>query len=118
MGVGGLATSLVKAGPHAVMLAPPRAGEWPMVDADKLTIFALATKNDELQRQLAQAQDRLVETAIEAGHLHARIEALEAQLAQAERDAGKAQASRVIETGFSVASLRPAPRVHETRKSA
>ena len=89
-----------------------------MVDADKLTIFALATKNDELQRQLAQAQDRLVETAIEAGHLHARIEALEAQLAQAERDAGKAQASRVIETGFSVASLRPAPRVHETRKSA
>jgi septal ring factor EnvC (AmiA/AmiB activator) len=86
-----------------------------MVDADKLTIFALATKNEELQRQLAQAQDRLVETAIEAGHLHARIEALEAQLAQAERDAGKAQASRVIETGFSVASLRPAPRVHEAR---
>ncbi|WP_336489713.1 hypothetical protein [Methylobacterium nigriterrae] len=43
-----------------------------MGDADKLTILVLATENAELRVQLAEAQDLLVETAIDAGHLHAR----------------------------------------------
>ncbi|WP_336491040.1 hypothetical protein [Methylobacterium nigriterrae] len=67
-----------------------------MGDADKLTILALATENAELRGQLADAQDLLVETAIDAGQMHARIEALEARLAQAERerDAWRAEAGR------------------------
>jgi Tfp pilus assembly protein PilN len=45
-------------------------------------LLALATENAELRQQLATAQDLLMETAIDAGHLHARIEAV-----QRERDA-------------------------------
>ena len=68
-----------------------------MGDADKLTILVLATENAELRVQLAEAQDLLVETAIDAGHLHARVEALEARLALAERerDAWRAEAQRL-----------------------
>lgn len=47
-------------------------------------LFALATENDELRQQLATAQDLLLETAIDAGQLHARIEAI-----PDERDAWK-----------------------------
>ena len=45
-------------------------------------LVALATENTELRRQLASAQDLLVETAIDAGELHARIEALQAELTE------------------------------------
>jgi hypothetical protein len=50
-------------------------------------LLALATENAELRGQLAQAQDMLVETAIDAGNLHALIEAI-----QIERDAWQAEA--------------------------
>ena len=50
-------------------------------------LLALATENAELRGQLAQAQDMLVETAIDAGNLHALIEAV-----QIERDAWQAEA--------------------------
>ena len=53
-------------------------------------LLALATENAELRQQLAAAQDMLMETAIDAGHLHARIEAV-----QAERDAWRAEVERV-----------------------
>ena len=57
-------------------------------DLDAL-LLALATENAELRQQLANAQDMLMETAIDAGHLHARIEAV-----QDERDAWRAEAER------------------------
>lgn len=50
-------------------------------------LLALATENAELRDQLAAAQDMLVETAIDAGNLHALIEAV-----QIERDAWQAEA--------------------------
>lgn len=53
-------------------------------------LLALATKNAELRAQLAAAQDMVMETAIDAGHLHARIEAV-----QDERDAWRAEAERL-----------------------
>ncbi|MCJ2097408.1 hypothetical protein [Methylobacterium sp. E-046] len=58
-------------------------------------LLALATENAELRQQLATAQDLLMETAIDAGHLHARIEAV-----QAERDVWREEAER--------AQVRPA----------
>ena len=53
-------------------------------------LLALATENAELRQQLANAQDMLMETAIDAGHLHARIEAV-----QDERDAWREEAERL-----------------------
>lgn len=53
-------------------------------------LLALATENAELRQQLATAQDLLMETAIDAGHLHARIEAV-----QDERDAWREEAERL-----------------------
>ena len=53
-------------------------------------LLALATENTELRQQLAAAQDMLMETAIDAGHLHARIEAV-----QDERDAWQEEAERL-----------------------
>ena len=53
-------------------------------------LLALAAENAELREQLASAQDMLVETAIDAGQLHARIEAV-----QAERDAWRAEAEQL-----------------------
>lgn len=50
-------------------------------------LLALATENAELRDQLATAQEMLVETAIDAGNLHALIEAV-----QSERDAWRAEA--------------------------
>ncbi|MCJ2064116.1 hypothetical protein MKK63_15540 [Methylobacterium sp. J-088] len=40
-------------------------------------LLVLATENAELRQQLAAAQDMLMETAIDAGHLHTRIEAVQ-----------------------------------------
>ena len=53
-------------------------------------LLALAIENTELRQQLAAAQDMLMETAIDAGHLHARIEAV-----QDERDAWQEEAERL-----------------------
>ncbi|MCJ2011500.1 hypothetical protein [Methylobacterium sp. J-076] len=50
-------------------------------------LLAVAAENADLRDQLATAQDMLVETAIDAGNLHALIEAV-----QAERDAWQAEA--------------------------
>ena len=74
-------------------------------------ILALATENAELRQQLAQAQDMLVDTAIDAGELHARIEALQAELAQTrvERDAWMAEAKRRRSNGRWRLMLRSRP---------
>ncbi|WP_425285035.1 hypothetical protein [Methylobacterium pseudosasicola] len=51
--------------------------------------MTLARENADLRQQLATAQDMLMETAIDAGNLHALIEAV-----QAERDALRGEAQR------------------------
>jgi predicted nuclease with TOPRIM domain len=68
-----------------------------MGDDNAGLLLALATENAELRQQLASAQDLLVETAIDAGQLHARIEALQAELAEvrARFDALRTEASRM-----------------------
>jgi uncharacterized coiled-coil DUF342 family protein len=43
-------------------------------------ILALATENAELRAALAEAQEHLVETAVDAGELHARVEELQSEL--------------------------------------
>lgn len=53
-----------------------------MSDSLPVLLLALATENDELRQQLATAQGLLLETAIDAGQLPVRIEAI-----QHERDA-------------------------------
>ncbi len=53
-----------------------------MSDVVAARLVAPATENAELREHLATAQDMLMETAIDAGHLHARIAAV-----QGERDA-------------------------------
>ncbi|MCJ2124168.1 hypothetical protein [Methylobacterium sp. J-077] len=50
-------------------------------------LVAIARENAELRQQLATAQDMLMESAIDAGNLHALIEAV-----QAERDAWREEA--------------------------
>ncbi|KST58307.1 hypothetical protein AO398_05650 [Methylobacterium sp. GXS13] len=62
-------------------------------------LLALATENAELRAQLAAAQDMLMETAIDAGHLHARIEAV-----QTERDSWRAEAERLARPGTATGS--------------
>ncbi|NEU15037.1 hypothetical protein G3T14_23635 [Methylobacterium sp. BTF04] len=54
----------------------------------------MATENAELRAQLAETQDQCVELAIDAGELHAEVEALRQDLleARAERDAWRAKA--------------------------
>ena len=52
-------------------------------------LLALAAENAGLRQQLTTAQDMLMETTIDAGHLHARIEAV-----QDERDAWRDEAER------------------------
>ncbi|MCJ2099254.1 hypothetical protein MKK82_10525 [Methylobacterium sp. E-046] len=63
----------------------------PAPDADRLT---LELEVAELRQQLAAAQDMLVETAIDAGQLHARIDSLQNELVRvrADRDAWRAAA--------------------------
>ena len=53
-------------------------------------LVALARENADLREQLALAQDMLMETAIDAGNLHALIEAV-----QSERDAWRQEAERL-----------------------
>ena len=53
-------------------------------------LLALARENADLRVQLASAQDMLVETAIDAGNLHALIEAT-----RTECDAWRAEVGRL-----------------------
>ena len=53
-------------------------------------LLTLAAENTDLRQQLATAQDMLMETAIDAGNLHALIEAV-----QAEQDAWRDEAERL-----------------------
>lgn len=64
-----------------------------MRDAD---VLALVIENGDLRAQLAEVQDQCVELAVDAGELHADLDALRARLAEAERDrdAWRAQAER------------------------
>jgi septal ring factor EnvC (AmiA/AmiB activator) len=59
--------------------------------------LAVVIENRELRQHLAETQEQCVELAVDAGELHAKIEALRAQLAQAERDrdAWRAEAEQV-----------------------
>ncbi|WP_264051562.1 hypothetical protein [Methylobacterium flocculans] len=48
--------------------------------------LAVVIENTELRQQLAESQDQCVELAVDAGELHAEIEAIRARLAEAEQD--------------------------------
>ena len=61
-----------------------------MGDVMTALLLALATENAELRQQLASAQDMLVETAIDAGNMHALVEAM-----STERDAWQEEAERL-----------------------
>ncbi len=63
-----------------------------MSDDVAALLIALARENADLREQLAAAQDMLVETAIDAGNLHARIEAI-----LAECDMWRVEAERLTE---------------------
>lgn len=52
-----------------------------MSDDTANLILALATENAELRVQLAEAQEMLVETAVDAGEMHAENEALRVKIA-------------------------------------
>ena len=67
-----------------------------MPPTSDLSLLELATENTELRLQLAEAQDQLVEMAVDAGELHVEITALRARLAHVERqrDAWRDQAER------------------------
>ena len=74
-----------------------------MSDTDQRTteFLALVIENRALREQLAEVQDQCVELAVDAGGLHAEIEALRARLAQVERerDAWRAEAEQGRRTG-------------------
>ncbi|MCJ2032641.1 hypothetical protein [Methylobacterium sp. J-068] len=74
-----------------------------MIDTSQRTaeFLAIAIESAELRQQLADVQDQCVELAVDAGELHAEIEALRGRLAQAEkdRDAWRAEAERGRRTG-------------------
>lgn len=69
-----------------------------MTDTGQRTadFLAVCIENAELRQTLAEVQDQCVELAVDAGELHAEIEALRAQLSQVEqdRDAWRAEAER------------------------
>lgn len=67
-----------------------------MSDETATLILALATENAELRAQLAEAQDLLIETAVDAGEMHARLEEVQQELtlARADRDAWMIRARR------------------------
>ncbi|WP_279603552.1 hypothetical protein [Methylobacterium sp. E-041] len=44
-----------------------------MSDETTALILALATENVELRAALAEAQELLIETAVDAGEMHARV---------------------------------------------
>ncbi|MEE7504896.1 hypothetical protein ACLBXO_25240 [Methylobacterium sp. C33D] len=59
-------------------------------------LLTLVTENSELREQLASAQDMLMETAIDAGQLHARIQGLEAERAAWRAEAGHRDARAAL----------------------
>jgi hypothetical protein len=61
-----------------------------MSDVVAALLLALAAENAELREQLASAQDMFVETAIDAGNMHALVEAM-----RTERDAWREEAERL-----------------------
>ncbi|TXN41559.1 hypothetical protein FV232_04740 [Methylobacterium sp. WL30] len=65
-----------------------------MSDDTTVLVLALATENAELRAALAEAQELLIETAVDAGELHARVEELQTELVKArgERDAWRIEA--------------------------
>ncbi|MCJ2042921.1 hypothetical protein MKK55_28825 [Methylobacterium sp. J-059] len=67
-----------------------------MSDETTALILALATEIAELRAALAEAQELLIETAVDAGEMHARIEELQGELAlaRADRDAWMIRARR------------------------
>jgi len=64
--------------------------------SDTLLLLTLATENAELRAHLAEVQDQCVELAVDAGELHAEVEALRRELAEmrAERVASPMTADR------------------------
>jgi uncharacterized protein involved in exopolysaccharide biosynthesis len=56
-----------------------------------MLVLELATENALLRAQLAEAQDQCVELAVDAGDLHAEIEALRAELETLRANAAKWQ---------------------------
>jgi hypothetical protein len=56
-----------------------------MASAVDLSLLELATENTELRLQLAEAQEQLVEMAVDAGELHVEITALRVRLAYVEK---------------------------------
>ena len=61
-----------------------------MSDDVAALLVALARENAELREQLAAAQDMLMETAVDAGNLYKRLEAV-----QIECDAWRVEADRL-----------------------
>lgn len=63
--------------------------------------LAVVIENAELRQQLADVQDQCIELAVDAGELHAEIEALRTRLAQAEKDrnAWQMEAEQARRTG-------------------
>ena len=60
------------------------------------TLLAFAVENAELRAALREAQEQAVEAAVDAGELHAEVETLRRQLAEArvDRDAWRTRAAR------------------------
>ncbi|KAA0121494.1 hypothetical protein CIW48_23090 [Methylobacterium sp. P1-11] len=61
-----------------------------MGDDVAVVLLTLTVENAELRAQLIAAQDMLMESAVDAGQLHARVEDL-----RMERDAWRAEAERL-----------------------
>ncbi|CAA2158424.1 hypothetical protein MBRA_03708 [Methylobacterium brachiatum] len=61
-------------------------------------LLTLATEDAELRKQVATARDMLMETAVDAGNLHALIEAV-----LAERDVWREEAGRLARSDVQVA---------------
>jgi len=68
-----------------------------MSDDKDCLVLALAVENAELRAQLAEAQDQCIELAVDAGELHAEVEALRDELARlrTERSAWRVVARRL-----------------------
>ena len=61
-------------------------------------LLTLATEDAELRKQVATARDMLMETAVDAGNLHALIEAV-----LSERDVWREEAGRLARSDVQVA---------------
>lgn len=56
---------------------------------DAMLVLELATENTLLRAQLAEVQDQCIELAVDAGDLHAEIEALRAEVEELWANAAK-----------------------------